>query len=70
MNDFNAKEIIKSFESMKKQTTNLLNNLLNPEIMSKLTSEQLAQVKKAKGDIKALSRKGLNENSEIFKNLK
>ena len=70
MSNLNAKEMLKSLDGLTKQANKLLNETLTPHVMSKLTPQQLAQVKNAKKDIKTLGKKGLNIDSKIFENLK
>ena len=70
MNNIDGKELLKGLEIMKRQSKNLMDNTLTSDIMRILTPEQLAQVTKAKRDLKALDKRGLNSNSGIFKTLK
>jgi len=70
MNNIDGKELLKGLEIMKRQAKNLMDNTLTSDIMRILTPEQLAQVTKAKRDLKALDKRGLNANSGIFKTLK
>lgn len=67
MSNFNADEMMKSLNVMRKQASNLINSTLTPDLMSKLTAEQLAQVKSVQKDMRELNRKGLTKDSNVFK---
>ena len=69
MDKLNAKELLKGFDMIQKQINNLMKQTLTPEVMAKLTPDQLAQVKGMRKKLKSLGKKDLNKNSEIFKNL-
>lgn len=67
MDNLDGKQAVKALETIQRQAGSLINSILTPEVMDKLTPEQKEQVQQVRKDMNTLGKKGLTTDNDIFK---